>query len=194
MRNNTNHYLTGRDGGRDIDLRRFAAEGMTLFGRLEDLNGTKLVFRDNLAQCLDSADATYNRINQSIDGYIERNKIEAPEGGIYQPVWRPDETHPCELDLATLPITSIVWAIGFTPDFTFVDAPVFNGRGMPVHVRGVTGTEGLYFLGLPWLHTWGSGRFASVARDANFLADRVAEVKSLRDAKGNVTPTEALAA
>jgi putative flavoprotein involved in K+ transport len=34
VRDNTNHYVTGRDGGRDIDLRKFAAEGMELCGRL----------------------------------------------------------------------------------------------------------------------------------------------------------------
>ena len=32
VRDNTNHYVTGRDGGRDIDLRRFALEGMALYG------------------------------------------------------------------------------------------------------------------------------------------------------------------
>jgi putative flavoprotein involved in K+ transport len=169
VRDNTNHYLTGRDGGRDIDLRRFAKEGMTLFGRLEDLDGTRLKFRNNLAQCLDSADATYNRINASIDAYIAKNNIEAEPGFVYQPVWTPSDVA-CELELAGSDVTSIVWCIGFLPDFSFVDAPVFNGRGAPGHIRGVTREAGLYFLGLPWLHTWGSGRFASVARDAEHLA------------------------
>jgi putative flavoprotein involved in K+ transport len=55
-----------------------------------------------------------------------------------------------------------------------VDAPVFNGRGHPVHHRGITTQAGLYFLGLPWLHTWGSGRFSGVARDAQHIADHIA--------------------
>jgi len=54
-----------------------------------------------------------------------------------------------------------------------VQAPVFNGRGHPVHQRGVTGQPGLYFLGLPWLYTWGSGRFSGVARDAMYLAEQI---------------------
>jgi putative flavoprotein involved in K+ transport len=54
---------------------------------------------------------------------------------------------------------------------------VFNGRGAPVHLRGVTNEPGLYFLGLPWLHTWGSGRFSGVARDAEFLAQAIAQRK-----------------
>ena len=51
VRDNTNHYLTGRDGGRDIDLRRFAKEGMTLLGRLETMEDSRLKFRENLTQC-----------------------------------------------------------------------------------------------------------------------------------------------
>jgi putative flavoprotein involved in K+ transport len=188
VRNNTNHYLTGRDGGRDIDLRRFAKEGMTLMGRLEGLDGTRLRFRDNLAACLDSADATYNRINASIDAYIEKKGIAADPGFVYQPVWTPTNT-PTELDLQDSDIACIVWCIGFLPDFGFVDAPVFNGKGAPCHLRGVTREPGLYFLGLPWLHTWGSGRFASVGRDAEFIAEKIHE----RLAKPEVR-SEALAA
>jgi putative flavoprotein involved in K+ transport len=32
---------------------------------------------------------------------------------------------------------------------------------------------GVYFLGLPWLYTWGSGRFSGVARDAGYLAEHI---------------------
>jgi putative flavoprotein involved in K+ transport len=47
-------------------------------------------------------------------------------------------------------------------------------------VRGVTAQPGLYFLGLPWLHTWGSGRFSGVARDACFLAERIQALRTTR--------------
>ena len=40
-------------------------------------------------------------------------------------------------------------------------------------MRGVTAQPGLYFIGLPWLHTWGSGRFSGVARDALYLAEQI---------------------
>ena len=90
----------------------------------------------------------------------------------YAPVWAPAGERPT-LDLATAGITSIVWCIGFQPDFRWVEAPVFDGRGNPGHVRGVTKQPGLYFLGLPWLYTWGSGRFSGVARDALYLAEKI---------------------
>jgi putative flavoprotein involved in K+ transport len=173
VRRKANHYLTGRDGGRDIDLRRFALEGMKLYGRLETVEHGVLRFRDDLAQNLDAADAVYNGICGLIDRHIAAQDIAAPEGRHYAPVWAP-ETAPEALDPAAAGITSIVWSTGFRPDWSWVELPIFNGAGYPVHRRGVTAMAGAYVLGLPWLHTWGSGRFVGVGRDAGFLGERIA--------------------
>ncbi|WP_254074261.1 MSMEG_0569 family flavin-dependent oxidoreductase [Burkholderia sp. S171] len=172
VRDNTNHYVTGRDGGRDIDLRKFAAEGMELYGRLQDLQDGVLHFAPNLTENLDSADKTFNGINAGIDAYIEKNGIDAPPGSRYEPAWSPAQER-TTLDLQASAIGSIVWCIGFTPDFSWLDAPIFNGRGYPAHTRGLTPLDGLYFVGLPWLHTWGSGRFSGVARDAAHVVEKI---------------------
>jgi putative flavoprotein involved in K+ transport len=172
VRDNTNHYVTGRDGGRDIDLRRFALEGMQLVGPLTGLDGSTLQFAPTLKQHLDSADATYNSINAAIDKHIANAGIAAPPASVYQPVWAPQAERE-QLDLNEAGISAVVWCIGFEPDFGWLDAPVFNGRCQPSHVRGVTAVRGLYFLGLPWLHTWGSGRFSGIARDALYLAEQI---------------------
>jgi putative flavoprotein involved in K+ transport len=63
--------------------------------------------------------------------------------------------------------------VGYKPDFSWVHLPVFTGAGAPSHLRGITQVPGLYFLGLPWLHTWGSGRFAAIARDSAHLASHI---------------------
>ncbi|MCS0496862.1 MSMEG_0569 family flavin-dependent oxidoreductase [Ancylobacter sp. MQZ15Z-1] len=173
VRDNTNHYVTGRDGGRDIDLRKFALEGMELYGALRDYDGAGLVFDTGLAQALDDADRTYNGINAAIDKYIAENGIEAPAPSVYAPVWRPAGERG-RLDLAASGISAIVWCIGFRPDFRWLDVPVFNGAGHPQHRRGVTQREGVYFIGLPWLHTWGSGRFGAVGRDAAHIVGHIA--------------------
>jgi putative flavoprotein involved in K+ transport len=172
VRDNTNHYVTGRDGGRDIDLRKFALQGMRLYGLLKSLDGSRLSFDGNLRTALDSADRTYNGINASIDKYIAEKNIVAPAPSVYAPVWEPEEERE-SLDLIEEGISSIIWCIGFQPDFRWLDAPVFNGAGHPKHYRGVTAEPGVYFLGLPWLHTWGSGRFSGIERDALHLADRI---------------------
>ena len=172
VRDKTNHYVTSRDGGRDIDLRQRALEGMELYGRLLDVRGDSLLLDDDLAMCLDQADQVSDSIQTSIDGFIGKKGIAAPDEPRYRPVWTPPRERP-ELDYRAAGISSIVWCIGFRTDYSWIDLPVFNGRGAPSHVRGVTPVPGVYFLGLPWLYTWGSGRFSGVARDAEYLAEHI---------------------
>jgi putative flavoprotein involved in K+ transport len=179
VRDKTNHYVTGRDGGRDIDLREFALRGMKLYGSFRDAQGTRLTFAPDLRVNLDAADAVYNAINRSIDGYIEQRGIDAPPASTYVPLWTPVE-EPAELDLARTNVTSIVWASGFRTNFSWLDFPIFDSKGLPRHVRGVTPEPGLFFLGLPWQHTWGSGRFCGVGKDAAFIGRQIAESISQR--------------
>lgn len=180
VRNKTNHYLTGRDGGREIDLRQFAGEGMQLYGFLERVAGEELTFAADVKARLDAADATYNGIRALIDKYIAENGIIAPEEPPYVPAWHPTNS-PTRLNLREAGISSIVWCFGFRPDFSFVKVPVFDARGYPKYQRGVTESLGLYFIGLPWLYTWGSGRFAGVAADAQYLCDQIAVVLARHD-------------
>jgi len=182
VRDNTNHYVTGRDGGRDIDLRKFATEGMELFGKLDNFDGQDLVFDCNLNDVLNAADDTYNSINAKIDQYIAQSGIEAPPGSVYEPVWKPEKERG-RLNLEQSGITDIIWCIGFRPNFSWLDIPVFNGIGYPAHKRGITHCEGLYFVGLPWLHTWGSGRFSGVARDAEYIVQTIARKHAVQPFK-----------
>jgi putative flavoprotein involved in K+ transport len=173
VRKNANHYLTGRDGGRDIDLRKFAQEGMSLYGRLKDIQNGTLSFADDLGKNLDNADRVYNGICALIDDHIARDAIVAPASPHYEPVWQPAETL-AELDPAKARISTIIWTTGFKSDWSWVDLPIFDGPGYPTHRRGVTSMGGVYVLGLPWLYTWGSGRFVGVGRDAAFISGHIA--------------------
>ncbi len=179
-RHEPNHYVTGRDGGRDIDLRRFATEGMRLHGRLTAVDGTRLELRGDLAANLDAADATMERIKATIDAHIEAKGIDAPAEAGYVPVWEPEEDGGGLLDLQAEGITTVLWATGYSTDWSWVRLPAFDGTGYPVHERGVTSVEGLHVLGLPWLHTWGSGRFAAIDRDSAHLAEQLVAGRASR--------------
>ncbi len=173
VRTKTNHYVTGRGGGREIDLRQFATEGMQLHGKLKSIQSAQLEFQDDLAHNLDQADAVAESIKRTIDDYIEKNQIEAPTERPYQPVWQPENT-PRSLDLRSANIGSVIWATGYHMDFRWIEMPTFDGSRYPDHQRGVTPTPGLYFIGLPWLYTWGSGRFSGVAKDAEYITHHIA--------------------
>jgi putative flavoprotein involved in K+ transport len=79
IRMRVNHYVTGRDGGRDIDLRAFARDGMRLYGRLTGIDGTALEFADDLKANLDHADAVAEGIKDAIDVHITAHGIAAPD-------------------------------------------------------------------------------------------------------------------
>jgi putative flavoprotein involved in K+ transport len=68
---------------------------------------------------------------------------------------------------------AVIWATGFKVDHSWIDVPVFDDRGRVVHQRGVTGSPGLYFLGLSWLHTRGSALIGWVKDDAEYLAQTI---------------------
>jgi putative flavoprotein involved in K+ transport len=172
VRDRTNHYVTGRDGGRDIDLRKFALGGMRLYGPLASVRGSVIDLAPGLKKNLDDADDVYRSINRTIDAFIDKQGIEAPREPEYTPPWEPAE-ETAALDLRAANVRSVVWCIGFGADFRWLDLPVFDASGYPRHDRGVTEVEGLYFIGLPWLFTWGSGRFSGVARDAEHIVDQI---------------------
>ena len=181
VRNKVNHYVTGRDGGREIDLRHFALEGMQLYGKLKDIKPQYIELCGNLKENLDQADAVAESIKKTIDGFIEKNYINAPTEAPYQPAWQPKK-ETLELDYKGANIKTVIWCIGYKSNFSWIDVPVFDGKGYPSHQRGVTPTWGMYFVGLPWLYTWGSGRFSGVGRDAQYIADYI-------QARGKVAPS-----
>lgn len=187
VRDRANHYVTGRDGGRDIDLRRFALEGMRLYGPLRGIENGVCRFAPELEQHLDAADAVYRSINRSIDKYIAEAGVSAPTEAAYVPLWKP-ETEATALDVARENVSAVVWCVGFGSDFSWVKLPIFDERGYPAHARGVTSVAGLYFLGLPWLHTWGSGRFSGVGRDAEHLLVQISELLQSKSDAGAVLP------
>jgi putative flavoprotein involved in K+ transport len=77
-------------------------------------------------------------------------------------------------DGSTLEPRVVIWATGFTRDHGWIEVPVFDADGAPVHERGVTATSGLYFLGLPWQHTRGSALVGWVMEDAQYVTGRIA--------------------
>ncbi|MBE3640191.1 MSMEG_0569 family flavin-dependent oxidoreductase [Mangrovicoccus algicola] len=170
----TNHYMSGRDGGKEIDLRRWHVDhGVELHGSLAGMDGTQLRFLPDLARNLDDADRSYCGIREMIDAHIARGGIDAPAEPPFARVWEPEE-EPVALDLAAAGITSVLWAIGFRPDYSWIEADVFDARGKPVFERGVTAHRGLHFIGLGWLNTWGSGRFLGIEEDSRHLAGQIA--------------------
>ena len=94
-----------------------------------------------------------------------------------------------ELDLKASGIPTVIWATGYSFDFSLVRLPVLDTDGYPTQKRGVSAYEGLYFLGMPWLHKRKSGILFGVGDDAAYLAERIAARETVPSRCAWVRPT-----
>lgn len=175
---------SGRRGGHDIYLRRLATEGVRLLGCVAGAGDGRLQLADDLRDNLRKNDEFAEKVLTQLDEAVAKMGMPLPQDenprGIGPTV--ADEANPIrKLDLMALGISSIVWATGYRPDFSFVALPVFDAAGQPVQRRGVTAIEGLYFLGLEWLYKPKSGLLLGVGEDAEYLASAIeARSKSMK--------------
>ena len=101
------------------------------------------------------------------------------------PADEPDPDAQCasplrRLDLREAQVSTIIWATGFTPDFSWIRVPTLDQDGMPIHEHGVSPVRGLYFIGLPWLYKRKSGFIYGVAEDAEYIGNAISEQLSGR--------------
>lgn len=173
--------VSGAKGGRTVDLRRFAAKGMTLLGRTQAFRDGRLIFAPDLAGNLAKGDADYLALLEEADAFVARNGLDLPEEPEARDIL-PDP--PCvrepilALDLAAEGITAIVWATGYAADYGWLKVKALDERGRPLHQRGVSAEPGLYFLGLPWQTRRGSSFIWGVWHDARYLADHIAKQRA----------------
>ncbi|TIP29626.1 MAG: FAD-dependent oxidoreductase [Mesorhizobium sp.] len=168
--------VSGARGGETIDFRRLAAQGMTLVGRTESFKDGTVIFAPDLARNIARGDANYMSVLDEADAYVARNGLDLPEEPGARKIG-PDPqcvTDPIlELDLAEAGISSIIWATGFTVDYSWLKVDVFDEKGKPRHQRGVSSEPGIYFLGLSWQSRRGSSFIWGVWHDAQHLADHI---------------------
>jgi putative flavoprotein involved in K+ transport len=74
-----------------------------------------------------------------------------------------------------LPAEGVIWATGFQPDYRWINLPILDEHGYPLHSRGVIqNTPGLYFIGLPFQTGLSSSLLGGVGKDAAYIAAQVA--------------------
>jgi putative flavoprotein involved in K+ transport len=169
--------VSGAYGGRTVDFRRLAAEGITLVGRMRGFADGRATFAPTLAETIAEGDRNYLSVLAEADAYAAREGLDLPAepeaheiGPMPACVERPLES----LDFGTAGIGAIVWATGYTTDFGWLQVDAFDAEGRPRHTRGVAAVPGLYFLGLPWLSCRASSFIWGVWHDADRLAGHIA--------------------
>jgi putative flavoprotein involved in K+ transport len=172
--------VSGVGGGRDVDLRRFSDEGITVLGRMSDVADGKIRFSDDLEQILALGEAWFEDLRMQMEDYARENGLDLPEES--EPAQGSSRKLPAiaELDIAAAGIATVVWASGFRYNFDWVKLPVFGPAGEPLQKRGVSPCPGFFFLGLRRMFNLRSNLFEGVGEDAAYLAEQIDRPASSR--------------
>lgn len=160
--------------GHTVSLQGLAHQGAFILGRLQDVEDGTLILGDEAAAHIRHGDETSQRFKDDIDAYIEKMGIEPPpneddSADVSDPEAASASTLK-QLNLQEAGISTIIWSTGFSGDFSWIHLPVTDPEGMPIHERGVSPVDGLYFIGFPWLSKRKSGTIYGIREDAQYIA------------------------
>lgn len=165
--------------GHTISLQHLAHQGAEILGYLLDIDAGTLYLSDDAAAHVRFADEFSQIWKNRIDAYLEQAGITPPPIED-DPADTPDPHAECvsplrRLNLSEAKVSTIIWATGFTGDFSWIRLPVFDAEGKPIHQRGVSPLRGLYFIGFPWLNSRKSGIIYGIEEDAQYIASKIAQ-------------------
>ena len=177
--------LVGSTPRRDISLASLARMDIHPVSRVLGAEGGNLLLSGDLDHQMAAASDRMQALLQRIDTYISDTGIAAPRRDAPRRSNFVPGNHQT-LDLDRAGVRTIVWATGFRRDYSWLHLPVFDAHGEIRENGGVTGIDGLYTLGLPFMRRRNSAFIDGVGQDARdivaHLARRVGAAPSLEAA------------
>jgi putative flavoprotein involved in K+ transport len=125
------------------------------------------------------SDLKMNRLLETVDAWA--NTTLARDNGFdgtvepphRLPPTRVADAPPLGLDLAGGTIKTIIWATGYRPDYSWLDLPVLDRKGMVRHDGGIAAMPGLYLMGLHFMRRRKSTLIDGAGDDARELSDHL---------------------
>ena len=164
--------LTGAPEAISTDLNTLTAQGIRIVGRLGRILDGVAQFSGALANTCALADLKMNRFLNRADEWATASGLDGdlPPPHRFAPT-RVDPRTPLKLDLTSGEITTVLWATGFRPDYSWLDIPVRDRTGRIRHDGGIVASvPGLYVLGLPVLRSRASTYIHGAGADSEALA------------------------
>ena len=167
-----NPPISGNDGGHDCHPRWLAGRGAHVLGRLLGVDGDVATFGGGVEEALAASDSAARQFMSAVDAFAAETGLDLPAAEERESGPSPIADTP-ELDLLERGITTILWASGFRPDYSWIALDVTDEYGWPVQQRGVSEHPGLYFLGVNWLHKRRSALLFGVGEDAEHVVSQL---------------------
>jgi putative flavoprotein involved in K+ transport len=174
-RNVPSPQLVGTPEQATIDLNTLTDRGVRLVGRLAGVSDGRAQLSGSLVNLCTLADLKMNRLLGTFDEWANQSGAagEVGEPHRFEPT-RVDPSPPLTLDLRGGEITSVVWATGYRPDYSWLHVPVLDRKGRVRHDGGVVkDAPGLYLLGTNVLRRRRSSFIAGAAADTDELGDHL---------------------
>ena len=167
--------LIGTPERTTLDLNALSSAGVEIVGRLAAVRDGEALFSGGLRNQFALADLKMNRLLGTFDEWARSHNSDDEVG----PPERFESTRApasprLKIDLRNGRIRAIVWATGFRPDYSWLDAPVIDDKGHLRHDGGVVDAPGLYALGLPVLRRRKSTFIHGAEDDAREVVDHLA--------------------
>src|SRR6516164_8173072 len=158
-----------------LDLNALVKICVKLVGRLAGMteNG-RAQFAGSLRNMCALSDLKMNRLLNLIDEWAHANGLDDTTEPPYRlPPTHVEEAPPLGLDLTSGEIKTIIWATGYRPDYSWLELPVLDRKGMVRHDGGVVSSAGVYLIGTPFLRRRKSTLIDGAGDDARDLSDHL---------------------
>ena len=165
--------LVGSPERATCDLNALTSIGVKLVGRLAGINDNRAQFSGSLRNKCELADLKLVRLLDTIDEWANINGVDdSPPPHRYAPT-AVDDAPRLTLDLTSGEIETIIWATGFRPEYSWLDIPVLDEKGLIRHDGGVVDSAGMYLIGNPFLRRRKSSFIDGARVDAEELIDHL---------------------
>jgi putative flavoprotein involved in K+ transport len=176
----TNPLVSGVGAlGHSVSYQQLARDGVRLMGRLEDVVGDEIVTDDKVVEYMRNADAKSEELRHKIDLFVEERGLTAPQPdpdpGDRSLAQHEHVDYLTRLDLKEADVGTIIWCTGFTADFSWIDLPITETNGRPVHHNGEAVVPGIYYIGFPWLSKRKSGVVLGIDEDAQHISELIVQ-------------------
>ena len=168
--------LAGTPDRSTLDLNALTEAGARLAGRLAGITEDgKAQFAGSLRNMCALSDLKMRRLLDLIDEWARTNGLDGTvEPPDRLPPTRVEASPPLGMDLAKSGIKTIVWATGYRPDYSWLELPVLDRKGMVSHDGGIVCSPGVYLMGMQFLRRRKSALIDGAGDDARDLSAHLA--------------------